>query len=201
MSLSREDRRQAILDAASEVIFELGPAKTTLEDIARRSGMAKTSLYYYFRDKNEIIRELIRRDMENLHSEMLSAVNAHESAEARMAALVQARYLFITERAKKASREIQEEFRSLAGIFQHERDRYLQIHREIVEDILREGIEKGELRHVDDLELVSLIIISSMFGCDRTFAHYGQHERVMEGMRNMVGIFFKGLRAGSETSS
>lgn len=194
MSESREDKRNRILDSAAEVLLELGPAKTNLEDIARRAGMAKSSLYYYFKDKNEIIREIIRRDIEMLHGVMRSAVESHESAEDKMAALTLARYRFITERAKRSSREIQREFRSLEGVFEAERERYLQIHKDLIEEILRSGMERGEVRQIDDLDLVSLVIISSMFGCDRTFAFYGQEERVTEGMRNMIRIFFKGLR-------
>lgn len=194
MTQAKEEKRKALLQAASDVLLELGPHKTTLDDIARRAGMAKTSLYYYFRDKHEIIREIMRAEMEQLLEVMTRAAAAEQTAEAKMCALTEARSHFVTSRAQRASKEIVNEFRSLAGIFESERDRYLQAHKELIMGILKEGMDRGELRRLDDLELVSLIIIASMFGCDQTFAFYDQRERVLDGMRQMVGIFFAGLR-------
>ena len=195
MSVPKEEKRKELLQAASDVLLELGPNKTTLQDIALRAGMAKTSLYYYFKDKNEIIKEIMRCDMEHLLDVMTRAAEACDTAEEKMCAVVQERYLFMSDRAQRASKEIVNEFRALAGVFEHERERYLQHHKDLIEKILREGIERGELRQIDDLDLVSLIIIASMFGCDQTFAFYDQRERVLEGILNMVRIFFAGLRS------
>jgi AcrR family transcriptional regulator len=194
MGLSKEEKRKTLLQAASDVLLELGPHKTTLDDIARRAGMAKTSLYYYFKDKNEIIREIIRNDHDQLLDIMIKAVAATKTAEEKVFALSEARYRFIAGRALRANKEIINEFRSLAGVFETERENYLQSHKELIEKILREGIEKGEIKPLDDIELVSLIMVASMFGCDQTFAFYDQRERILDGMKSMVRIFFAGLR-------
>jgi AcrR family transcriptional regulator len=194
MSLSKEEKRKALLQAASDVLLELGPHKTTLDDIARRAGMAKTSLYYYFKDKNEIIREIIRTDHEQLLEILRNAIDAAETAEDKMFALSEARYRFISSRALRASKEIINEFRSLAGVFETEREHYLQSHKELIVSILKAGIEKGEIEPLEDIELVSLIMVASMFGCDQTFAFYDQRERILDGIKSMVKIFFTGLR-------
>jgi len=194
MSQSKEEKRKALLQAASDVLLELGPHKTTLDDIARRAGMAKTSLYYYFKDKDEIIREIIRSDHEHLLGMINEAIDAVETAEEKLVALSEARYRFISGKALRANKEIINEFRSLAGVFETERENYLAKQKELIEKILRAGIERGEIMPLEDLELISLIMVASMFGCDQTFAFYDQRERVLEGIRNMISIFFAGLR-------
>lgn len=194
MSLSKEEKKKALLQAASDVLLELGLHKTTLDDIARRAGMAKTSLYYYFKDKNEIIREIMRNDHEQLLEIMKNAVDAAGTAEDKVYALSEARYRFISGRALRANKEIIHEFRSLAGVFETEREHYLQSHKELIEGILKEGIEKGEIKPLDDIGLVSLIMVASMFGCDQTFVFYDQRERILDGIKIMVRIFFAGLR-------
>ncbi len=192
--MSKEEKKKALLQAASDVLLEYGPHKMTLDDIARQAGMAKTSLYYYFRDKNEIIRAIIRNDMEQLFERMANAAASADTSEEKMIALCEARYKFTSAKAAKANREIVSEFRSLEGVFKAEKDTYLQLQKDLIEGILREGIRKGELKALHDLDLVSLIIISSMFGCDQTFAFYEQQERVLEAMKQMVRIFFAGLK-------
>lgn len=53
-------RRQAILDAALEEFADNGFAATRLDDVARRAGIAKGTIYLYFRDKETLFRDLIR---------------------------------------------------------------------------------------------------------------------------------------------
>jgi AcrR family transcriptional regulator len=53
------DKRQQILNAASECLARYGYDKTTLDDIAGRIGLNKTSLYYYYRNKETIFSDVI----------------------------------------------------------------------------------------------------------------------------------------------
>src|SRR5262245_36675274 len=53
-------RRQAILDAALDVFAERGFEAARLEDVATRAGVAKGTLYLYFRDKEALFEELVR---------------------------------------------------------------------------------------------------------------------------------------------
>jgi len=55
-----EARRQAILDAALCVFAERGFEAARLEDVAARAGVAKGTLYLYFRDKEALFEELVR---------------------------------------------------------------------------------------------------------------------------------------------
>ena len=50
----RERRRQAILQAARQVFARKGYEPATLEAVAREAGLAKGTLYLYFRDKEDL---------------------------------------------------------------------------------------------------------------------------------------------------
>jgi AcrR family transcriptional regulator len=54
------ERREAILSAALEEFAASGFAATRLDDIARRAGVAKGTIYLYFRDKESLFQELVR---------------------------------------------------------------------------------------------------------------------------------------------
>jgi AcrR family transcriptional regulator len=54
------ERRQAILDAALAVFAERGFDAARLDDVAQRAGVAKGTLYLYFRDKEALFEELVR---------------------------------------------------------------------------------------------------------------------------------------------
>src|SRR4051794_4094634 len=53
-------RREAILSAALDEFSARGFAATRLDDIARRAGVAKGTIYLYFRDKESLFQELVR---------------------------------------------------------------------------------------------------------------------------------------------
>src|SRR5690348_12262919 len=54
------ERRAAIVDAAMEEFVARGFAATRLDDIARRAGVAKGTIYLHFKDKESMFEELIR---------------------------------------------------------------------------------------------------------------------------------------------
>ncbi|MGE5397501.1 MAG: TetR/AcrR family transcriptional regulator [Chitinophagales bacterium] len=60
------DSRKKILQAAEEVFSEKGFDGARVDEIARRSGVNKALLYYYFQNKESILDELRRRSMEDM---------------------------------------------------------------------------------------------------------------------------------------
>jgi AcrR family transcriptional regulator len=56
----QSERREAILAAALEEFSVRGFAATRLDDVAQRAGVAKGTIYLYFRDKESLFQELVR---------------------------------------------------------------------------------------------------------------------------------------------
>ncbi|GLH77949.1 TetR family transcriptional regulator [Bradyrhizobium sp. SSBR45G] len=54
------ERRAAIVQAAMEEFIARGFAATRLDDIAKRAGVAKGTIYLHFKDKESMFEELIR---------------------------------------------------------------------------------------------------------------------------------------------
>ena len=55
----KDAKRERIKQAAAECLARFGYEKTTMDDIARRVGLNKTSLYYYFESKEAIFTEVV----------------------------------------------------------------------------------------------------------------------------------------------
>src|SRR5215218_8078300 len=56
----RNERRATILSAALDEFAARGFEATRLDDVARRAGVAKGTIYLYFRDKQSLFQELVR---------------------------------------------------------------------------------------------------------------------------------------------
>ena len=56
----KEQRHQQILDAAFEEFAERGYESTRLDDVAKRAGIAKGTIYLYFKNKELLFRAVLR---------------------------------------------------------------------------------------------------------------------------------------------
>jgi AcrR family transcriptional regulator len=54
-----ERARQAVLNATSDLVAEVGVERTTIDEIASRSGVAKTTIYRHFASKEVLVVEAV----------------------------------------------------------------------------------------------------------------------------------------------
>ena len=144
----RTERREAILAAALEEFSARGFAATRLDDVARRAGVAKGTIYLYFRDKESLFQELVR----TMLSPLVGAIEAAPKADMPVRAAAEAFVdLFVREiygtRRKDVIRLIISEgprFPKLAEFY------YREVIARVVpamRALLTRAVERGELRH------------------------------------------------------
>jgi AcrR family transcriptional regulator len=76
-------RREAILAAALDEFSDRGFAATRLDDVARRAGVAKGTIYLYFRDKESLFQDLVR----DMLAPMIGTIEELSKAEVPMSVL------------------------------------------------------------------------------------------------------------------
>ncbi len=97
--------RTALLDAASELLLELGDAeKISVRAVTARAGVSPTALYLHFADRDELLRAVCSRSFEELRTFLRAADEAHVGdPRAQMAAIGRA-YLEFAEQRPAAYR-------------------------------------------------------------------------------------------------
>lgn len=75
-------RRQSILNAANTLFLEDTSGLPSVINIARRAGLAKGTVYLYFKTKEEIFLALLTKDYEKLMIEIASLLNSPSSPDA-----------------------------------------------------------------------------------------------------------------------
>src|SRR5207244_10069839 len=70
------ERRDAILTAALDEFAARGFAATRLDDVAKRAGVAKGTIYLYFADKETLFQELIRAQLSPVVGGVIHASHA-----------------------------------------------------------------------------------------------------------------------------
>lgn len=72
----REAKRDAVLSTAAQLFNERGFHATSLDDIAARLNVSKPTLYYYVKNKDDIVIQCVRRGLQM----MLDGIEATRSA-------------------------------------------------------------------------------------------------------------------------
>ena len=73
----KEARPQELLAAALEQFVERGYAATRLEDVARRAGVSKGTLYLYFANKEELFKAVVRENIVPVIGEAEQAIDGY----------------------------------------------------------------------------------------------------------------------------
>jgi len=81
-------KQERILQAALEVVAEKGCHEASIDEIAERAGIAKGTIYLYFRSKDSLLSALFRRGIEKMGAAIKEKVDREASPEAQVTALI-----------------------------------------------------------------------------------------------------------------
>lgn len=75
----KEARRQTIIDAAEKIMFSKGLENATMDEIADEADLSKGTLYYYFKNKEDLYLAINNRGLENLNQRFASVLTEDRS--------------------------------------------------------------------------------------------------------------------------
>lgn len=161
----QEFRIASIQDATMRVIARKGMAAATMQEIAEEAGVAKGTIYLYFRDRDELVEKTFETSMEKLFVQIDEALDRDVAFEDKLRAVMSAQLAFFSQ-----NREFFRLYLSLRmpeGTPAQQRRQQRSCHpryRQRVDKlaaVLRQAIDRGELRDVDVDRLALFIIEGS----------------------------------------
>ena len=78
MKTLAERRKNQILDAATLIFSEKGFSRANTDEIAKKAGLGKGTLYRYFKDKKDIFFSVVDRGLGKLKEKILKGVEKAE---------------------------------------------------------------------------------------------------------------------------
>lgn len=161
----QEFRVQSIQDAAMRVIARKGMAAATMQEIAEEAGVAKGTIYLYFRDRDELVEKTFETAITQLIGKVEAALDGEQPIESKIRAAMSAKFAYF--------RENREFFRLYASLRFPEGDPQQQRrHKRTCEpqyrtsltkfaDILKAAMDRGEIRRFDPHRLALFIVEGS----------------------------------------
>jgi AcrR family transcriptional regulator len=95
-------QRAALLDAARSLLSEGGTDALTFPALAERTGLARSSVYEYFRSRAAVVEELCEVDFPVWAAEVAAALERAPSAEGKIEAYVRRQLALVGDRRHRA---------------------------------------------------------------------------------------------------
>lgn len=146
----RHETVDLIFNAAIEVFAESGFDQAKMDDIARAAGVAKGTIYYHFKSKEELFVGLMNEGVQKLIDRARQYLKLHKSPTDQLMALVENQIHFYVQNGKLAKLLLNEAFGTKTRQVQFRRKigEYLQL----IEEVMIEGNRLGEfqIKHVPE---------------------------------------------------
>ena len=160
----KEERPAEILDAALEEFTSRGYAAARLEDIARRAGCTKGTIFLYFANKEELFKEVVRANIVPRLEQMERVVDEHRGPTAELLEKVlRMRWANINQAHMSGLPKLMfseaGNFPELARFFH---DELMSRGQNLIARILRLGVERGEFRQLDTANVALAAITPSV---------------------------------------
>ncbi|MCD4707396.1 MAG: TetR/AcrR family transcriptional regulator [Candidatus Sabulitectum sp.] len=158
MVRKKKEVAHRILLAAVKVFDKYGLHKTTMRDIAESAGMSKSSLYYYFRSKKDILSAVVKLESATLMEKLSMAVQQSISPQKRLRAYIMTRMHLLFELSVYYA-SLRETYLEQYAFIEQERKAFTAFEISAVSEILTDGVSKGVFQGRDILVAAKTIII------------------------------------------
>ncbi|MBT4643602.1 MAG: TetR/AcrR family transcriptional regulator [Deltaproteobacteria bacterium] len=187
----KKERKRKIVEEASKLFAKYGSKKTSLEDIAEATGLVKTSLYYYFKSKEELFQAVIKHEREILIDSLQKEIGNNSSPLKKLQVYVIKRINGIKELVNLYKLAMGSAKESMP-LIEKERRQFFRIEKELVLDILNEGIQQKTF-HIGNPERVAIVIIATLRGLESTIRLYDARQFDSADLDSILNIFLYGI--------
>ena len=157
-----EERPRQILDAAFAVFAERGLAAARLDDIAKRAGLSKGTIYLYFPNKEELFREVVHSTVIEFIERGEVALETERDPRRALVAWMESYWAWLRTPVFPAMhRLVNSELNSFPDLAAFYATEVIERAQRLLRGILERGMDAGVLRRMDPL--VAARMLSALF--------------------------------------
>jgi AcrR family transcriptional regulator len=160
----KAQRPQEILEAAFEEFVERGYVATRIEDIAKRIGVTKGTIYFYFETKERLFEEMIRHISVPFSDVSAGAKNLSGPYSSRIRAFIRLFYdrIVMDRNTRELLRFVLTEGSRFPHVVDRNHDEFIRPLIEAARDILEAGVAAGEFRNAPAIKIPDAAIGATM---------------------------------------
>lgn len=181
-----------LMEKAEELFISLGYKAVSMDQIAEAAGISKMTIYRYFSSKEELLFKVLDLITARMFEYIQDNIQDIEGTLNKIDGLLKLNI----EQSRKYSLAFYKDIMETPYILEKVMKEKKRMATIIFEDIIRDGIERGEIRQVDE-GFVANILIALMDGLGNTFEEISSSKENIEAFTEKFYDFLKyGLLGG-----
>jgi AcrR family transcriptional regulator len=194
------DKKSEILEASKELFNRQGYLKTSLDDISHQVGMKKSSLYYYFKSKEELFINAFKDEWNEIMANHQHEAQKHNSADQKIISYITSSLQHYDETVIKHNIPVKVilETRNIFRIHMNELNEQRIL---FFSKCIEEGVTNGEFAPCDIMRVAQTIdLVKSSIQYDQYSLYefrlptIEEFNKIAEEILLAVGLILNGLR-------
>lgn len=188
---SDSEKKEKIIFAATSLFSRFGLEKTTMEDIAKAAKKGKSSLYYYFKSKEEVFAEVIKKEIAGLKTAIIEAIEKEDDPYNKFRKFVDARLNYLNEKADQYT-NVKDEYLKHYEFVENLTADYSNWEISTIKNIVEYGRDKG-LFEVTDLDSISQALFFALKGLEYPWAINLTRKEIEKSVEALVDVLLRGI--------
>lgn len=192
-TLEDKDLKDKIINSSQNIFAKFGFKKTTMNEIASGVNRAKSSIYHYFKSKEEIFQTVLEKEEEELRREITNAIEQESLPQMKLYAYMKTKMQSLNKLINFYN-ILKDEYLSKHYQFIDKiKERYRQYELEIIKNILHSSEKEGILfdKNIEDTALAITIALKGFEHPSLNKHDAGKLEYYINRLSN---ILFKGIK-------
>jgi AcrR family transcriptional regulator len=192
MVVVKEEVRDYIVNVACKIFNRHGFKKTTMDEIALACHKGKSSIYYYFKSKEEIFRAVVEREADELKERLDRTIRKDDQAVDRLKAYILFR-LYRVRSLENFYAALNEDSLSHMDFILEIRKNFDMEERMLVREILDDGMRNGSFQ-ITSSEIGAIAISTMMKGLELPLLLSEEHKTDREELLDdLIRVLFYGI--------
>lgn len=189
-----------IISVAGGLIRQFGLQKVTMQDIARAAGKGKSTLYYYYKNKEEILDAVLEEEMREFYLQLEAAVKRVGTFEEKLKAYILTKIRTVESKVKEYEFLIEndEHYFDFNNYFKRMRFLYDDKELRLISSLFQEGVDERkvneEIFNEEKGQLTAEVFLTSIRGLEIEIFIKKKMGNIEEKIDIMMHILLNGLK-------
>ncbi|HPZ03721.1 MAG TPA: TetR/AcrR family transcriptional regulator [Bacteroidales bacterium] len=191
MKLNTKD---TIVQVAGNLFAKYGFYKTSMDEVAKVARKAKGSLYYHFRSKEDLFKEVLARELESVKSGLSEVVKEHNGANDRLIFFYLKKRMELLSKAEIYHEALKADLNERFSFLDDVRTQFSLWEKNFFKNIIQKGIEEGVVDPKLNLNMAVEVFFLISKNTEISFFVQNRFEEFAPHFDDLIEILIKGIR-------
>ncbi len=186
-----DDTKEQIIVVARQIFSKFGFHKTTVDEIAKAAHKAKGSVYYHFKNKEELFESVVEKEFQTLRTSLINAIETGENAKEKLTNYIKIRMKTLSELSNIYD-ALKNDYLNYLSFIENIRTKYDNEEIVLVKSILTIGVLNNEF-DIENEEQTAFAIVTALKGLEIPLILNNKSNVIGQSLDFMTKILIRGI--------